>query len=79
MVVIKYMDNVTLKGTEATASLRSRRPSTEVDKERALAYLKSAPLADRVELVKALKANIDAEVKSLTEAAASAASLTNGL
>lgn len=61
------------------ATKRERRPSTEVDKERAEAYLKSLPLAGRVELVKSLKAGIDAEVKSLTEAAASAASLTNGL
>jgi hypothetical protein len=61
------------------AAKRERRPSTEVDKERAETYLKSLPLADRVELVKSLKAGIDAEVKSLTEAATTAASLTNGL
>lgn len=76
MVVIKYMKE-TVPAIEVTK--RERRPSTEVDKERAEAYLKSLPLEDRVELVKALKAGIDAEVKSLTEAAASAASLTNGL
>lgn len=62
-----------------TPKTRERRPSTEVDKERAYAYLKSLPLADRVELVKSLKAGIDSEVKSLTESAANAAALTNGL
>lgn len=58
---------------------RERRPSTEVDKERAETYLKSLPLADRVELVKSLKLGIDAEVKLLTEQAAQATNLTNGL
>ncbi len=67
------IENGTLAGT------RTRRSTAEVDKERAEAYLKSLPLADRVELVKTLKAGIDAEVKALTEAAASATSLTNGL
>lgn len=64
---------------DTLGATRTRRSSTEVDKERAESYLKSLPLADRVELVKSLKAGIDAEVKSLTEAAASAATLTNGL
>lgn len=66
-------------GTVVPKPTRERRPSDVVDKERAETYLKSLPLADRVELVRSLKAGIDAEVKSLTEAAHTAASLTNGL
>lgn len=63
--------------TETTK--RERRSSAEVDKERAESYLSSLPLAEKVALVKSLKAQIDAEVKSLTEAAATATGLTKEL
>lgn len=61
------------------AAVKHRRPSTEVDKERAETYLKGLDLPSKVALIKTLKASVDAEVKSLTEAAAQAASITNGL
>jgi hypothetical protein len=58
---------------------RNRRPSTEVDKERAETYLKSLKLEEKVALVKTLKESIFQEVKSLTEASRTAESITNGL
>lgn len=64
---------------EVTDKKRERRPAVIIEKEKAESYISRLSLPEKAALVKRLKGEIDAELKSINQLAAEAAEVAKGL